>query len=107
MQLAHFGDVRKQLADGGDPVRRVLIAQQQGGHCLEKLFEVAEEEVILVAVVGVKRGASDVSSVEDLLHCDRVEGLLLDQGKEGVAQCIAGAADTAVDLDRKSTRLNS
>jgi hypothetical protein len=67
-------------------------------HPFEEVFDVAEEEVVLIAVVGIEGGATDSGAVEDLLHGDGVEGLLLHELDKGVAEGVAGAANAAVGL---------
>ena len=103
VQVAHLRDVRKQLSRSWcDTVRAIRVAQQQGGHGLEKILQIAEKQVVFVAIVRVKRRASDVRAIKHLLDCDGVERLLLDQREQCIAQRVAGAANPAVDFRSRS-----
>jgi hypothetical protein len=97
-ELAHVGDVGEELLNGGDAVGSVAAADQGGGHHFPEVFDVAEEEVIFVTVVGVESGAADFGPIEDMLYGYGLEGLFVHEGNEGVTEAIAGGANAAVDF---------
>jgi hypothetical protein len=79
-ELTHVGDVREELLDGSDAVGGVSTPDKGGGHHFPKIFDVAEEEIVLVAVVRVEGGAADVCAIEDMLDGYGFEGLFVHQG---------------------------
>ena len=97
-ELAHVGDVGEELLDGSDAGRSVSVADEGGGHHFEKFFSVAKEEIVLVAVVTVERGAAHFCAIEHVLDGDRFEGLFVHEGDEGVAEVIARGSNAAVDF---------
>jgi hypothetical protein len=97
-ELAHIGDMGEELLDGGDAVGGVAAANQGGGHHFPEVFDVAEEKIVLVGVVGVKSGAADFGAIEDVLDSDGLEGLFVHEGDQSVAEAIAGGANAAVDF---------
>jgi len=97
-ELAHIGDVGEELLDRGDAVRRVIVTDEGGGEHFEEVFDVAEEEVVFVAVVGVESGAADFGAVEDVLDGNGLERLFVHEGDQGVAEVIARGANASVDF---------
>lgn len=97
-ELAHIGNVREKLLDGGDAVGSVAAANQGGGHHFPKVFDIAEEEIVLVAVVGVEGGAADFGAIEDMLDGDGLERLFVHEGDEGVTEAIARGANATVNF---------
>jgi hypothetical protein len=97
-ELTHVGDVGEELLNGGDAVRGVVVANEGGGEHFEEVFDVAEEEIIFVAVVGIEGGAADFGAIEDVLDGDGLEGLFVHEGDEGVAEVIARGANAAIDF---------
>lgn len=97
-ELAHVGDVGKELLDGSDARGRVAVADQGCGEHFEEVFDVAEEEIVLVAVVSVERGAADFGAIQDVLDRDGLEGLFVHEGDQGIAKVIARGANAAVDF---------
>src|SRR5580698_3434429 len=69
-ELPHVGYVGKKLLDGGDAVGLVVVADECGGEHFEEVFDVAQEEIVLVAVVSVEGRAADFGAIEDLLDGD-------------------------------------
>lgn len=96
MEVADFGDVGEELVDWGDSLGRGAAPCEEGRQTFEEVFDVAEKEVLFVAEMGVEGGAADAGAIEELLDGDVVEGLLLDETDERVAEDVAGAADTRV-----------
>ena len=96
----HVGDVVEELLDGSDTIGCVAIASKHGGKHFEEVFDVAEEEIILVAVVSVERGAADFGAVEDVLNRDGLKRPLLHECDEGVAESVACSANAAVHFFR-------
>ena len=72
------------------------MADESGGHHFEKIFGVAEEEIVFVAVVRVKGGAADMGAIEDMLDGDDFEGLFVHERDECIAEGISCAANTRV-----------
>jgi hypothetical protein len=97
-ERAHVGDVCEELLDGSDAVGSVSVANEGGGEHFEEIFDVAEEEIIFVTVVSVEGGAADFGAIEDVLHSDGLEGLLVHEGDQSVAKVIARGANAAVDF---------
>jgi len=95
-ELAHVGDVGKEFLDGSDAVGGVSLPDKGGGHHLPEVFDVAEEEIVLVAVVRVKGGAADLGAIEDVLDGDGLEGLFVHESDESVAEAIACGANARV-----------
>lgn len=98
MDFRNVGDVGEEFLDGKEAAGGRLLIGEEAPHHFEEVFDVAEEEVVLIAEVGVEGGATDAGAVEDVLHGDGVEGLLLHELDEGVAEGVSGAADAAVGL---------
>ncbi len=97
-ELAHIGNVGKEFLDGSDAVGGVSLPDKRGGHHFPEVFDVAEEEIVFVAVVGIESGAADFGAVEDVLNSDRLEGLFVHEGDESIAEAIASGANAAVDI---------
>jgi len=97
-ELAHVGDVSEELLDRGDAIGRVVVAYEGGGKHFEEVFDVAEEEIVFVAVVGVESGAADFGAVEDMLDGDGLERLFVHEGDKGVAKVIARSKNAAIDF---------
>jgi hypothetical protein len=97
-ELAHIGDVGEELLDWSDAVGGVAAAHKSSGHQFPKVFYVAEEQIVLVAVVGVEGGAADFGAIEDVLDGDGLEWLFVHEGDQGVAKVIARGANAAVDF---------
>jgi hypothetical protein len=97
-ELAHIGDVGEKLPNGRDPIGRVVVANEGGGEHFEEVFDVAEEEIVLVGVVSVEGGAANFGAIEDVLDGDGLEGLFVHEGDEGVAEVIAGGANAAIEF---------
>jgi hypothetical protein len=97
-ELAHIGDVGKEFLDRRDAVGCVSLPDKGGGHHFPEVFDVAEEKIVLIAVVGVKGRAADLGAVEDMLDGDGLEGLFVHEGDESIAEAIARGANAAVDF---------
>ena len=97
-ELAHVGDMGKELLDGCDAIGSVVVADEGGREHFEEVFDVAEEEIVLVAVVGIEGGAADFGAIEDVLHGDGFERLLVHEGDQGIAKIVARGANAAVDF---------
>jgi hypothetical protein len=90
--------VREELLDGSDAIGSVVLADEGGGHHFPEIFDVAEEEIVLVAVVRIEGGAADVGAIQDMLDGDGFEGLFVHQGDESVAEAVTRGANAAVDF---------
>jgi len=97
-ELAHVGDVGEELLDGGDAGRGVAAADESSGHHFEEFFDVAEEEIVFVAVVSVEGGAADFGTIEDVLDGDRFERFFVHEGDQGIAKAVTCGANAAVDF---------
>ncbi len=97
-ELAHIGNVREELLDGSDAVGGVFVADQGRGEHFEEVFNVAKEEIVLVAVVSVKSGATDFGAIQYVLDGDGLEGLFVHEGDQDIAKVIARGANAAVDF---------
>ena len=97
-ELAHVGDVSEELLDRGDAIRRVVVADEGGREHFEEVFDVAEEEIVFVAVVGIEGGAADFGAIEDVLDGDGLERLFVHEGDQGVAEVIARSANATVEF---------
>lgn len=97
-ELAHIGDVSKELLDGSDAIGGVFVTDEDRGEHFEEVFDIAEEEIVFVAVVGIEGGTADFGAIQDVLDGDRVERLLVHESDEGVAKVIARGANATVDL---------
>ena len=86
----------KELPDGSHARGSFSVADESGGHHFEKIFGVAEEEIVFIAVVRVKGGAADVGAIEDMLDGDGFEGLFVHERDECIAEGISCAANTRV-----------
>jgi hypothetical protein len=95
-ELAHIGDVGEELLDGRDAIGRVVVANEGSREHFEEVFDVAEEEIVFVAVVSVEGGAADFGAIEDVLDGDGLEGLFVHEGDESVAEVIAGGANATI-----------
>jgi len=76
-ELTHVGDVSEELLDGSDAIGGVVVADEGSREHFEEVFDVAEEEIVFVAVVGIEGGAADFCAVEDVLDGDGLEGLFV------------------------------
>ena len=99
-ELAHVGDVSEELLDRGDAIGRVVVADEGGTEHFEEVFDIAEEEIVFVAVVRIEGGAADFGAVEDVLDGDGLEWLFVHQGDQGVAKVIARSANATVEFLR-------
>ena len=97
-ELAHVGDVSEEFLDRGDAIRRVVVADEGGREHFEEVLDVAEEEIVFVAVVGIESGAADFGAVEDMLDGDGLERLFVHEGDKGVAKVIARSKNAAIDF---------
>jgi hypothetical protein len=97
-ELTHFGHVGKEFLNRSDAVGGVVVADEGGGHHFEEIFDVAEEEIVFVAVVRVEGGAADLSAIEDVLNSDRFERFFMHERDECIAKAIAGGTNAAVDF---------
>ena len=97
-ELAHLADVGEKLLNGSDAVGGVVVANEGGGHHFEEVFDVAEEEIVFVAVVSVEGGAADLGAFEDVLDGDGFEGFFVHEGDQGIAKGVARGANTSVDF---------
>lgn len=97
-ELAHIGDVREELLDRRDAIGRVVVADEGSGEHFEEVFDIAEEEIVFVAVVGIESGAADFGAIEDMLDGDGLERLFVHEGDQGVAKIIPRSANAAVDF---------
>jgi len=97
-ELAHIRDVGKEFLDGSNAVGGVSLPDKRRGHHFPEVFDIAEEEIVFVAVVGIESGAADFCAVEDVLNSDRLEGLFVHEGDESIAEAIACGANSAIDF---------
>jgi hypothetical protein len=97
-ELTHFGDVGKEFLNRSDAIGRVVVADESGGEHFEEVLDVAEEEIVFVAVVRVEGGAADFCAVKDVLDGDGLERLFVHEGDESITKAIAGGTNAAVDL---------
>src|SRR5207302_9556930 len=107
VKLLRFGDVRKELAHRRDAVGFFLAPREHRSYRLKKLIGVAEEEIILVAVVNIESGAADSRPIKHVLHRDRVKRLLLHENDQRVSQTVAGTQHAAVSFLFRLMRMNS
>jgi len=92
----HLGDVGEELLDGSDAVGSVVVADEGGRHHFEEIFDVAEEEIVFVAVVRIKGGSADFGAIEDALDGDAFEWLLVHERDEGISECVSRDANARV-----------
>jgi hypothetical protein len=97
-ERAHVRDVSKELLDGSDAHGSVTVAEEGGGEHFEEFFDVAEEEIIFVAVVGIEGGAADLCAIEDVLDGDAFEWFFVHECDEGIAKAVTRGANAAVDF---------
>jgi len=97
-ELAHVGDVSEELLNGGDAIGRIVVTDEGGGKHFEEVFDVAEEEIVLIAVVGIKSRAADFGAVEDMLDGDGLERLFVHEGDESIAEAIASRTNATVEF---------
>jgi thiazole synthase ThiGH ThiG subunit len=90
--------VREELLDGSDAVGGVSTPDKGSGHHFPEIFDVAKEEIVLVAVVRVEGGAADVGAIENMLDSDGFKVLFVHQGDEGVAEAVTCGANAAVEF---------
>lgn len=98
IEVAHCGQVSEEFLDGEEARGGCSAAGEKSAHQFEEVFDIAEEEVVFIPVVGVEGGAGDTGAVEHLLHSDGVEGLFAHERDEGVPEGVAGAKGAAVGL---------
>jgi len=97
-ELTHFGDVGKEFLNRSDAIGRVVVADESGGEHFEEVLDVAEEEIVFVAVVRVEGGAADFCAVKDVLDGDGLERFFVHEGDESITKAIAGGTNAAVDF---------
>ncbi len=100
----HVGYVFEEFSNGSDTVGSVAMSSEGVGEHLEEVFDVAEEEIVLIGVVSVKSGTADFGAIEDVLDGDGFERLLLHECDESVAEAVACGANAAVDFFRGGFR---
>src|SRR5438132_13935934 len=88
----------EQLADRCDPIRLLASARQHRGEGPPEIVDVADEEIVLVAVMHVERRAADAGTIENILHRDGVECLLQHQLDQSVAEAIASADGPSIEF---------
>src|SRR4030095_9785263 len=67
-----------------------LVPVDMGREEVEKRFPVLLKQIFLVAKMTVERGPTNIRTVDDVLHRDVVEALLLDQFDQGLTQLSLG-----------------
>jgi hypothetical protein len=77
---------------------RAGVTRSVAGHLGHRLVEDLLDQLVLVTVVPVERGAADHRAGREVAHRDAVEPAFLDQLYQGLAQQGAGAADADVRL---------
>jgi hypothetical protein len=65
-------------------------------HHLEEIFGVAQEQIVRVAVMCVKRGTTDLGAVEYVLHADLGKRLLVNERHQSSAQGVARPENTSL-----------
>lgn len=98
IELAHFTDVRKYFVHGQQALRASIVPFQLAGTQLKEIFHVAQEEIVLVAIVNVEGGAAHTGAIEHVLHRDVVETFLLQESDESIAKHIACSHDASISL---------
>src|SRR6266852_4475907 len=67
-------------------MRFFLANAERRAHHFQELLELAEEQVIFVAVVKIKGGTTDRGAVQHFLHRHVIDRLLLDQRHQSTAE---------------------
>src|ERR1700679_2462292 len=63
VDFGYVGDVGEEFLDGKEAAGGSSLTGEEAAHHFEEVFDVAEEEVVLVAEVGVEGGATDSGAV--------------------------------------------
>lgn len=95
-EVAPIGDVGTEFRYGSETLRACAAARQPGRKPLKKVFDIAEKQIVLVAIMRIKGRAADTGAVENLLHRNIFERFLADQLDERIAQGVACAKNTPV-----------
>jgi hypothetical protein len=96
VELILIADVREKFGHRRDAFRLVSLIAECVAHGFAEHFELAEEQVVDVALVKVEGGSADAGAVEDILYSDFADGLLEDEIEKCGAELHACAADTGV-----------
>ena len=96
VELVLVADVRKEFGDRHHAMRSVFAITERVAHGFKERLQLADEQVVFVAVVEVKGGAADARPVENVLYGDVVDGLLDDEVEQRGAQLQARAADAGI-----------
>src|ERR1700722_17720093 len=98
IKLVLVTDIRKELCHRNDSMRLFVADAQRRAHRFQKLLQLAEQQVILVAVVKIKGGAADRGAVQYILHRPLVELPLQDQRQQSAAQPLTRTPDALIRL---------
>src|SRR5260370_32471294 len=88
----------EEVAEGGKAVGDRSKPYQMICHHLKEVLNVAEEQVIFVAIVRIESRTANARPVQHVQHSDFLERFLVHQFDQGVAEHISRAADTAIGL---------
>jgi hypothetical protein len=100
MKLAPLGDVSKQLAHGSNATGNLTAPREQVGHGFEEVLDIAEKEIVFIAIVGIKGRAANVGAIEHVLHGNGVERLLVYKFHERIAERVSRAPNATIDVWR-------
>ena len=85
VKRTHLRYVREQFLNRCDSFGFVAESREGRGHSLEKVLGVAEEEIVLVAIMRVEGGAAHSGALKNILHGDVVEQFLHEQFHQRIA----------------------
>ena len=77
-------------------MRLFFANAERRAHGFQELFQLAEQQVVLVAEVKIKGGTADRGAVQHLLHRHLIDGLLNDQSHESTAQPLVRTPDALI-----------
>ena len=100
---AGVANVGEQLLHGQEALRVAALPFQRSRNLLEKIFDIAEEQIIFVAVVQVKSGTGNSGAVQYVLDGDFVEGFLLHERDQGIAEQVTGMQSATIGFMRLRT----
>lgn len=96
--VGYVANVGEEFRDRQQAVRRFTFALEGGGNVFEELFDVAEKQVLFVAIVGVESGAAHAGAVEKILNRDFIESFFLHECEESIAERVARAHNAGISF---------
>src|SRR5262249_3288261 len=96
IELPRTSDMRKKFRHWRNAMGFLLLPAERVSPHFQALLQLAEEQVVLVAVMKIESGAAHAGAIEHFLQRDLVDGLLLDQRDQRIAQPVARSPDALI-----------